>query len=119
MRNIFLLSALVCIILTLSCKKETINHSPQKCNNFVIKFGGTNIEFDWSDAFDEDNDKLTYDLLILFENNKTPSIINSNNIESKHVTTFLQNETIVAMIIIAKDGKGGESTSIEVPTIIL
>lgn len=104
-----------------SCKKETItkvNNAPSKVTNFTITYGSDD-EYNWSDATDADGNAITYDLYLLKDTNAKPIKIAENLTTSLYTTSVSYFGSTRAMIVVAKDGNGGETTSIEYPTIIL
>lgn len=103
-----------------SCKKEEItpNSAPGKVTNFTISYGSDDV-YDWSDATDPDGDAVTYDLYLLKDTGAKPFKVAENVTTSEYTSSVSYFGITRAMIVVAKDGKGGESTSVEFPTIIL
>lgn len=116
----YLLIALSALFL-FSCTKEelTPNSAPSSVSNFSITFGGTNDTYNWSDATDADGDAVTYDLYLLKDTNSKPISVVKDLTTSQYTTSVSYFGVTRAMIVVAKDGKGGETTSVEYPTIIL
>lgn len=103
-----------------SCTKEelTPNNAPSVVSGFSIDFAGDNT-YNWSDATDPDGDAVTYDVYLLMDTSSKPFKIAQNLTVSQYTTSISFLGTLRAMIVVAKDGKGGETTSVEYPTIIL
>ena len=104
-----------------SCTKEEVtpNSAPTSVSNFSITYGGTDDTYNWSDATDADGDAVTYDLYLLKDTNPKPISVVKGLTTSQYTTSVSYFGVTRAMIVVAKDGKGGETTSIEYPTIIL
>jgi hypothetical protein len=124
MKNMSIKQSLLIVIFTcclFSCKKETItktNNAPSKVTNFTISFGSDDV-YNWTDATDADGDAITYDLYLLKDTNAKPFKVAENLTTSQYTTSVSYLGITRAMIVVAKDGKGGETTSVEYPTIIL
>lgn len=115
----YILIALSALFL-FSCTKEelTPNSAPSVVSNFSIDYAGDNT-YNWSDATDADGDAITYDVYLLMDTNSKPFKIAQNLTVSQYSSGVYFVGTLRAMIVVAKDGKGGETTSVEYPTIIL
>ena len=124
MKNIPIKQSLLIVILTcclFSCKKETIvqtNNAPSKVTNFTITYGSDDV-YNWTDATDADGDAVTYDLYLLKDTNAKSFKVVENLATSQYTASVSYFGVTRAMIVVAKDGKGAETTSIEYPTIIL
>ena len=122
MKHIFKLTTLLLFMVALvfSCKKEEVtpNNPPSTVTNFSIEYGRDDT-YNWSDATDADGDAVTYDLYLLKYTGAKPFKVSENLTISEYTSGVSYFGTIRAMIVVAKDGKGGETTSIEYPTIIL
>ncbi|MFN8296036.1 MAG: hypothetical protein U0T69_07555 [Chitinophagales bacterium] len=103
-----------------SCTKENVtsNNAPSSVSGFSIEYGSSNI-YNWSDATDADGDAVTYDVYLLMDVSSKPFKIAQNLTVSEYTSGVSFLGTLRAMIVVAKDGKGGETTSIEYPTIII
>jgi hypothetical protein len=112
---------MLCAFFLFSCTKEEVtpNSAPSSVSNFSITYGGTDDTYNWSDATDADGDAVTYDVYLLMDSSSKPFKIAQNLTVSQYTSGVSFLGTLRAMIVVAKDGKGGETTSIEYPTIIL
>lgn len=110
----------ICILALVSCKKETVtpNNAPSSVTNFIITYGSDDV-YDWTDATDPDGDAVTYDLYLLKDTGSKPYKIAADLKTSQYTTSVSYLGITRAMIVVAKDGKGGQTTSVEFPTIIL
>ncbi len=110
----------ISVLFLFSCKKEEVtpNNPPSTVTNFSIEYGSDDT-YNWSDATDADGDAVTYDLYLLKDTGAKPFKVSENLTISEYTSGVSYFGTIRAMIVVAKDGKGGETTSIEYPTIIL
>ncbi len=107
-------------LLLFSCTKENVtpNNAPSSVSGFSIEYGSSNI-YNWSDATDADGDAVTYDVYLLMDVSSKPFKIAQNLTVSEYTSGVSFLGTLRAMIVVTKDGKGGETTSIEYPTIII
>lgn len=101
----------------LSCTKE--NTAPTAPSNFSVDFGGTNTDFNWTASTDADGDAITYDIAVLDDANSTPKSITTGVTTNSYSTTASTPNLPKTMIVTAKDGKGGTTTGVENPDIIL
>jgi hypothetical protein len=110
----------ICMIACLSCKKETVqpNTAPGTVTGFSISYGSSTV-FDWSDATDPDGDAVTYELYLLNDTGSKPFLVAKDLTTSQYSTSVHFLGVTKAMIVVVKDGKGGVTTSVEAPTIIL
>lgn len=114
-----LIGLLAISVSMMSCTKETINTSPTTPTNFLVDLGGTSTEFHWSASTDADGDAITYDIAVLDDANSTPKSIATGVTTNTYSTTAAVPNTPRTMIVTAKDGKGGTTTGVENPTILL
>jgi len=110
----------ISVLFLFSCKKEEVtpNNAPSTVSNFSIEYGSDDT-YNWSDATDADGDAVTYDLYLLISTNAKPTLVASDLTSSQYIASVSYVGTLRAMIVVAKDGKGGKTSSVEYPTIIL
>ena len=114
-----IIALLAISVVIMSCTKETINTAPTTPTNFRVDFGGTNTDFNWKASTDADGDAITYDISVLDDANSTPKLIATGVTTNSYSTTAVIPNIPRTMIVTAKDGKGGTTTGVELPTIIL
>lgn len=111
-KKIMMIIAVSTVIFMTSCKKEPItqNHNPDVP---VIQYGdaladGFNIN--WNATTDPDGDVVTYDVYLM-DNVYVSKFKVAENLSS---TTYhyVTSSTPTTVIIVAKDGKGGERTGV-------
>jgi hypothetical protein len=103
----------------LSCTKEKLNSAPTTPSNFRVIIGGTSTKYSWSASTDVDGNTITYDVSVLDDVNSTPLVIATNVTTNTFISTLIPLNTPKTMIVTAKDGKGGTTTGVENPTIIM
>lgn len=110
----------ISVLLLISCKKEEVspNNAPSSVTNFTITYGSDDV-YNWTDATDADGDAVTYDLYLLKDTGSKPYKIAGDLSTSQYTSGVSYLGVTRAMIVVAKDGKGGQTTSVEYPTIIL
>ena len=119
MKKLLLLSTMFCLALLTGCTKEIQNQNPTKPSNFVIEYGGSDVEFRWKASTDADGNAVTYDISVLDVDNSTPKSIAVDVATNSFTTTTFPSNIPQTMIVRAKDGKGGEATGVEKATIYL
>ncbi|MDB5226395.1 MAG: Neutral metalloprotease [Bacteroidota bacterium] len=111
-KTMMMIAAVFTVIFMTSCKKETLtqNHNPDVP---TIQYGdaladGFNIN--WNAASDPDGDAVTYDVYLM-DNVYVSKFKVAENLSSTTYHYVTSNEP-TTVIIVAKDGKGGERTGV-------
>ena len=110
--NNILVSIFMLFLLFSSCKKTEckINNAPTSPNILTGDVDATGAILKWSASTDSEGDAVVYDVYLIDAThpNKFSVATNVNATTFKYVTA----EYPTVVVVVAKDGKGGEATGI-------
>jgi hypothetical protein len=110
--NHILASILMMLLMFTSCKKTecTINHAPTEPTILRGDLGVGTAILKWNASTDIDGDAISYDVYVLDTDHTLKFKVASDvKFTTFNYTTTLNPSTV---IVVAKDGKGGETTSV-------
>jgi hypothetical protein len=110
--NHILVSIFMMLLMFTSCKKTecTINHSPTEPTIKVGDIDATGAILNWKASTDIDGDAITYDVYVLDIGHTLKFKVASDvTLTTFNYTTTINPKTV---IVVAKDGKGGETTGV-------